>query len=69
MTTTLRDVRSADWADTAPTAPIGAVLLHGYGSHEHDLTGLVEPLALGMPWASLRRIRTCRSASARAGTA
>ncbi len=54
MTTTLRDVRSADWADTAASAPTVAVLLHGYGSHEHDLTGLVEPLALGMPWASLR---------------
>lgn len=54
MTTTLRDVRSADWADTASSAPIVAVLLHGYGSNEHDLTGLVEPLALRLPWVSLR---------------
>lgn len=54
MTTALRDVRSADWADAASSAPVVAVLLHGYGSNEHDLTGLVGPLALGMPWVSLR---------------
>ena len=54
MTTALRDVRSADWADAASSAPVLAVLLHGYGSNEHDLTGLVGPLALGMPWVSLR---------------
>lgn len=54
MTTALRDVRSGDWADAASSAPVVAVLLHGYGSNEHDLTGLVGPLALGMPWVSLR---------------
>ncbi|MBD8517932.1 alpha/beta hydrolase [Plantibacter sp. CFBP 8804] len=54
MTTALRDVRSADWADAVSSAPVVAVLLHGYGSNEHDLTGLVGPLALGMPWVSLR---------------
>ncbi|SMQ63170.1 phospholipase/carboxylesterase [Plantibacter sp. VKM Ac-1784] len=54
MTTALRDVRSVDWADAASSAPVVAVLLHGYGSNEHDLTGLVGPLALGMPWVSLR---------------
>lgn len=52
--TTLRDVRSSDWAEASVSAPAAAVLLHGYGSNEHDLTGLVEPLALQLPWVSLR---------------
>lgn len=54
MTTLLHDVRSADWAEASATAPAVAVLLHGYGSNEQDLTGLVEPLGLQLPWASLR---------------
>ncbi|WP_291049626.1 hypothetical protein [Herbiconiux sp.] len=33
---------------------ITVLLLHGYGSNEHDLTGIVPALGLGVPWASLR---------------
>ncbi|MHA6512944.1 alpha/beta hydrolase [Tessaracoccus sp. Z1128] len=51
MTTALQDVRSADWT---PLAPVVVLLLHGYGSNEHDLTGLATPLGLSVPWASLR---------------
>ncbi len=47
----LRDVRSAGWSADAPTA---VLLLHGFGSHEHDLPGLLPALDLTMPWASLR---------------
>lgn len=54
MSAALRDVRSSDWSSASGSAPVVAVLLHGYGSNEHDLTGLVEPLGLGMPWVSLR---------------
>lgn len=46
-----RAVRSADW-DAA--APVVVLYLHGYGSHEDDLTGLAPALDLGLPWASLR---------------
>jgi phospholipase/carboxylesterase len=52
MTTPLRDVRSPGWA-TEPT-PVVAVLLHGYGSNEHDLAGLAPAIGLELPWASLR---------------
>ncbi|MEV7632725.1 phospholipase [Microbacterium sp. NPDC089318] len=31
-----------------------ALLLHGYGSHEHDLVALASVLPDGVPWASLR---------------
>lgn len=36
------------------TAPVVALLLHGFGSHEHDLAGLGPLLPDGLPWASLR---------------
>lgn len=53
MNTTLRDVRSQDWtADAAPDAV--ALLLHGFGSNEHDLGSLGSALGLNLPWASLR---------------
>lgn len=53
MTTLLQDVRSAQWNHAAEA---GAVLLflHGFGSNEHDLSSLAEPLGIGLPWASLR---------------
>lgn len=51
MTTLLRDVRSPGWTDGAPVV---ALFLHGYGSNEHDLTGLAPALGLTVPWASLR---------------
>ncbi|WP_062517231.1 alpha/beta hydrolase [Demequina gelatinilytica] len=50
--TTLRSVLSP----VAPTAdsPTVALLLHGFGSHEHDLPGIARWLPAGLPWASLR---------------
>jgi phospholipase/carboxylesterase len=44
-------------ARTSPeplTAPVVAVLLHGYGSFEDDLAGLAPHIVPGLPWASLR---------------
>jgi phospholipase/carboxylesterase len=53
MDTTLRDVRSQNWtADADPDAV--ALLLHGFGSNEHDLGSLGPALGLSLPWASLR---------------
>ncbi|TXN29935.1 alpha/beta hydrolase [Lacisediminihabitans profunda] len=54
MNTLLRDVRSPGWAVDTIAEPAVVVLLHGFGSNEHDLTGLVPALGLGLPWASLR---------------
>ncbi|WP_181397123.1 alpha/beta hydrolase [Cryobacterium arcticum] len=54
MSGLLRDVRSADWPVETGAAPFVALLLHGYGSNENDLTGLMPPLGLALPWASLR---------------
>lgn len=51
MTALLNDVRSPDWTGSGPAV---ALLLHGYGSNERDLTGLVPALGLALPWASLR---------------
>lgn len=50
----LTDVRSPGWGTDAATAPTVALLLHGFGSNESDLTGLVPALGLQLPWASLR---------------
>ncbi|NVM98057.1 alpha/beta hydrolase [Arthrobacter sp. SDTb3-6] len=53
MNTTLRDVRSPGW--TANPVPDAVVLmLHGFGSNEHDLASLAPALGLNLPWASLR---------------
>lgn len=53
--TELRARTSADWPDAAetPTAPL-LVLLHGFGSNEHDLASLAPALPQARPWASLR---------------
>jgi phospholipase/carboxylesterase len=51
-TTTLHDVRSDDW--NTDDAPAVALLLHGFGSNEKDLSGLAHALGLSVPWASLR---------------
>jgi phospholipase/carboxylesterase len=51
-TTTLHDVRSDDW--NTDDAPAVAILLHGFGSNERDLSGLAQALGLSVPWASLR---------------
>lgn len=55
MSVSLIDRRSADWpeGDLGPDRPV-ALLLHGYGSNEHDLAGLVPAIGLALPWASLR---------------
>ena len=54
MKTLLRDIRSPDWATTSVDASAFVLLLHGYGSNEHDLAGLAAPLKLALPWASVR---------------
>ena len=33
---------------------LSPLFLHGYGSNQHDLTGLAPAVALNIPWASLR---------------
>lgn len=53
MNTTLRDVRSQSWTAGAVPDAI-ALLLHGFGSNEHDLGSLGSALGLNLPWASLR---------------
>lgn len=50
----LRAIESADWSATLPDSDITVLLLHGYGADERDLIGLVEPLGIAAPWASLR---------------
>ncbi|WP_062306408.1 alpha/beta hydrolase [Demequina subtropica] len=50
--TTLRSVLSP--LPPAPDSPAVALLLHGFGSHEHDLPGIARWLPAGLPWASLR---------------
>lgn len=53
MNALLTDRRSADWPEGEARGPL-AVLLHGYGSNEHDLAGIVPALGLTLPWVSLR---------------
>lgn len=53
MNTTLRDVRSSDFA-TSPAAGAVVLFLHGFGSNEQDLSSLAPALGLDLPWASLR---------------
>ncbi len=55
MSPSLIDRRSADWPEgvIGPDCPV-VVLLHGYGSNEHDLASLVPAIGLALPWASLR---------------
>ncbi|OJX64727.1 MAG: hypothetical protein BGO95_03055 [Micrococcales bacterium 73-13] len=50
----LRAIVSPDWSSDLPDADVAVLLLHGYGADERDLLGLVEPLRLAAPWASLR---------------
>jgi phospholipase/carboxylesterase len=52
MTRTLTDIRSAGSRPDS-VAPV-ALLLHGFGSSEHDLGGLAGAIGFTMPWASLR---------------
>lgn len=50
----LRAIVSPDWANQLRDADVVVLLLHGYGADERDLVGLVEPLGIRAPWASLR---------------
>lgn len=50
----LADVRSPGWSAGSDGTDAVVLLLHGYGSNEHDLVGLVPALGLTRPWASLR---------------
>jgi len=54
----MRALRSADAASgrraAAGSADAVILLLHGYGSSEHDLPGVIPALGLDLPWASLR---------------
>jgi phospholipase/carboxylesterase len=52
MSAMLHDVRSEGW--TGGGEPAVALLLHGFGSNERDLSSLAPALGLAMPWASLR---------------
>ena len=49
--TSLHHVASSDFTREAPAVML---LLHGYGSHEHDLPGVIPALDVPLPWASLR---------------
>jgi len=51
---TLLDVRSSEWAVDVLDATAVPLLLHGFGSNERDLTGLVPAIGLAGAWASLR---------------
>jgi phospholipase/carboxylesterase len=55
MTTVqLRDVHSQNLESGGVDGRPVVILLHGYGSNESDLTGLVPPLEIESAWASLR---------------
>ena len=51
----LRAVLSPAWpgVDSDADSPV-VLLLHGYGSNEHDLASLAPALPVGVAWASLR---------------
>ena len=53
MAQQLDDVRSARWSNNPESGAV-VLFLHGFGSNEHDLSTLAEPLNLGLPWVSLR---------------
>jgi phospholipase/carboxylesterase len=50
----LRDIRSPEWDAEIAASDTVVMLLHGFGSTERDLTGLVPALGLTLPWVSLR---------------
>ncbi|MDN4473284.1 alpha/beta hydrolase [Demequina zhanjiangensis] len=53
--TALQSIHSSSWPspESDSTEPV-LLLLHGFGSHEHDLAGLAPMLPSGVPWASVR---------------
>lgn len=50
---TLEALYSPDWA-SRPEPDTLVLLLHGYGSNERDLPGIVPHLGVDAPWASVR---------------
>lgn len=50
---TLEALYSPDWA-SRPDPDAIVLLLHGYGSNERDLPGIVPHLGVDAPWASVR---------------
>jgi phospholipase/carboxylesterase len=54
MSALLRDRRSDDWEEGVTAGGPVALLLHGYGSSEHDLAALASAIGFSLPWASLR---------------
>ncbi len=50
---TLEALYSPDWA-SRPDPDTIVLLLHGYGSNERDLPGIVPRLGVDAPWASVR---------------
>ncbi len=50
---TLEALYSPDWA-SVPDPDTLVLLLHGYGSNERDLPGIVPYLGVDAPWASVR---------------
>ncbi|MDN4473020.1 alpha/beta hydrolase [Demequina zhanjiangensis] len=53
MTAITEAIRSSDAAGADDRSPV-LLLLHGFGSHERDLVGLVPHVGWGRRWASLR---------------
>jgi len=54
MTVLLTDLRSYGWSEAELPSPAVALLLHGFGSNERDLAGLMPAIGLELPWATLR---------------
>ncbi len=54
MSTIVQSLRSGPEARRPDAQTPVLLLLHGFGSNERDLVGLVAPLGLDLPWASLR---------------
>lgn len=50
----LQAVGGPTWASESATAPVVALLLHGFGANERDLVGLIPELGLTLPWAAVR---------------
>ncbi|KQR92127.1 MAG: dienelactone hydrolase family protein [Microbacterium ginsengisoli] len=48
----IRETAASD--PLATSAPVVALLLHGYGASERDLAGIGDRLTAGLPWVSLR---------------
>jgi len=54
MNAQLQDLRSPAWATSTAAENAVVLFMHGFGSNERDLIGLVAALGLSIPWASVR---------------